>query len=407
MKSGRLIQINTVAASGSVGRIADGIGDLAIASGWESWIAYGRNHPRSRSGLIRIGSKADSWRHGLITRLLDRHGLGSAGPTKEFLRRLDHLKPDLIHLHNIHGYYLNYPRLFDWLCSWGGPVVWTFHDCWPITGHCVHFDFASCGRWKSSCHDCPEKNSYPASLFADRSRRNHDDKKRAFSKIKDQLTLVCVSDWLSRTVRDSFLGDSRILTIRNGIDTRVFSPVAPKKKNMILGVANVWDKRKGLDDFVRLRELLPQDFKIVLAGLTPAQIKSLPDGIRGMGRTESARELAALYSEASVFVNPSKEETLSMTNIEALACGTPVVCYDSGGMPETLGPDTGRIVARGDIYALRDATVEISHLGSEKLSGICRLHATRHFDRNERFKDYIDLYNDILSGSHSRAHIRE
>lgn len=305
----RLLQINTVARNGSTGKITEEIGRMAIIDGWESWIAYGRGKPESESNLIRIGNDFDMMRHGLQTRLLDLHGLASKQVTRKFIEEAKAINPDLIHLHNIHGYYLNYPLLFDFLKEWEGPVVWTLHDCWPFTGHCAHFQDFGCTRWTHGCYGCPAKKEYPKSIFIDRSSRNYQRKKNAFLSV-DNLTIITPSIWLKNQAESSFLSKFNCRVIHNGIDTTLFSPyndgLAEKGESIILAVASVWTESKGLEDIYKLASILPNDYKIYAVGLTPGQIKKLPSNVIGITRTENQHELARLYSKASVFINPTK-----------------------------------------------------------------------------------------------------
>ena len=418
----KIVQINSTANWGSTGTIAENIGLLARAEGWESVVAYGRKGRPGELPTIRIGGRGDMYLHGAESRLLDNHGLGSRGATRKFIRELDRLNPDIIHLHNIHGYYLNYPLLFDFLKRWGGPVVWTLHDCWTFTGHCAYFEAAGCDRWHTGCYDCPNLRRYPASFALDRSRRNYDLKRECFSGCPD-LTLVPVSEWLGEMVASSFLGDYPRTVIRNGIDLSVFRPADSASdsdlsvfrpadsasredrregtkgshdgKKMLLGVASVWDELKGLGEFIKLRDRLPAEYSIVLVGLTRKQIAGLPEGIRGISRTDSVQELVRLYSEADLLVNPTLEDTFPTVNLEALACGTPVVTYRTGGSPETIDALTGRTVEKRDIDALAST---IRNLCTNPLNAAdCRTRAERHFDSRQAFARYIDLYRSHLT----------
>ena len=360
----KLLQINTVANSGSTGRIAEGIGISAMKNGMESFVAYGRWAMPSKSRLIRIGGKLDYLWHGLESRLFDNHGLASRRATKRFLRKVDEIAPDIVHLHNIHGYFLNYPMLFRYLAEKKIPVVWTLHDCWSFTGHCVHFDFCGCDRWKTQCHDCPQKKTYPASFVFDRSAKNYADKKEFFT-LPENVTIVPVSCWLADLVASSFLKDYPRKVIYNGIDTDVFRPYDQTEmkakfglsgKKVVLGVASVWSPRKGLEDFVKLAALLPaEEYRIVLVGLSEKQKKLLPHGITGLTKTESAEELAQLYSAADVFVNPTWEDNYPTTNLEAISCGTQVVTYRTGGSPESVTEGNGFVVEKGDPEQLASA----------------------------------------------------
>ncbi|MBD5584093.1 MAG: glycosyltransferase [Clostridia bacterium] len=396
----KLLQINVTANWGSTGKIAEDIGKLAIEAGWESWIAYGRGNPSSASNLIRIGSDWDMKLHGLQTRIFDNHGLASKKATKEFIQKVKEIQPDIIHLHNIHGYYINYYLLFEFLKEYGRPVVWTLHDCWTFTGHCSHFVFARCDKWKSGCFDCPEKGSYPKSLIIDRSRQNYIDKKNAFLGLRN-LTIVPVSNWLSEMVSKSFFKGYPINTIHNGIDLSVFNSQGSNSQTekgyyRILGVASVWNDRKGLADFIHLRSLLPKNYEIVLVGLTQDQIDSLPSGIRGITRTENIQQMVDLYASADVFVNPTLEDTFPTTNIEALACGTPVVTYRTGGSPEAIDVNTGVVVPYGSVMDLAEAVKKVCE-NREHYRPFCRERAEKYFDCNKQYKKYIELYESVSS----------
>ena len=402
-----LLQINVVANSGSTGRIAEEIGRMAQEEGWRSVIAYGRREHASQCETLRIGSGLDILRHGLESRLLDNHGLSSRDATRKLIKQVDTLAPDIIHLHNIHGYYLNYPLLFSYLASVNIPVVWTLHDCWPFTGHCAFFDEATCARWMTECHaPCPCNRDYPKSFLSDKSERNYRVKKKYFTSVHN-LHLVPVSKWLGELTRQSFLGKFPVEVIHNGISLDVFSRHSDtsellvryglKDKHFILGVASVWEKRKGLDDFFRLRDMLPLNEAIVIVGLSRQQIKKLPKGVIGIERTESQEELAGWYSAADAFVNPTYNDTLPTTNIEAIACGTPVVTYKTGGSPETIDENTGIVVEKGDVNGLVNAIEIIKKNGKDYYSHACRQRALKHFNKDERFADYIKLYNRILT----------
>lgn len=338
----KVLQINTVCGVGSVGRIVRQIHEALREKGHESYIAYGRK-PLGCDGAIRIGGDLDVYFHVFLTRVFDLHGFGSKKATKKFLKIVEEINPDIIHLHNIHGYYLNIEVLFDFLKSFDKPVVWTLHDCWAFTGHCSYFTYAKCERWKTGCYSCPEKKSYPRSVIFDNSKSNYARKKKAFIGVKN-MTLVTPSQWLAGLVKESFLGDYPVQVIPNGIDTEVFKPTPSDFKKrygldgkfLILGVANVWGKRKGFDYFLDLSKYLSDDEIIVLVGLSDERIKNLPNNIIGIKRTNSAKELAEIYTAADVFFNPTLEDNYPTVNLEAQACGTYVITFDSGGAKETI-----------------------------------------------------------------------
>ena len=392
----RLLQINTAAGRGVAGGIPEAIGSMAAARGIDARMAVGRPNGRSASQLLRIGSRADILTHVAATRIADRHGLHSRAATRRFVRVAEELCPDVVHLHNIHGYYLHLPTLFDWLRGSGVPVVWTLHDCWPLTGHCAFFNAAGCTRWQQECHHCPLLRDYPASLLLDRSRQNHALKRRLFTSLPD-LTLVCVGSWLDSIVAQSYLRDVPRTVIPNGVDTDVFAPCAPKApadSPLLLGVAAHWEARKGLDTFVRLRRELPAHWRMRLVGLDSRRLRSLPPGIEGLGRIDSERALAAHYSEATVFVNPSSAECNNITKMEALACGTPVVAYDAGGAGEGIGPEAGRVCRAGCFDDLCSAIAESAQ--GRLRPEACRDTALRLFDMRRNLEAYFTLYASLL-----------
>ena len=401
-----LLQINSVANYGSTGRISEEIGSFAVQNGWESYIAYGRDLRPGKSKLIKIGSELSIKLHGLQTRLFDRHGLGSCSATQKFIEKIIEIKPDIIHLHNLHGYYLNVEILFNFLSQANIPVVWTLHDCWPFTGHCAYFDFVACHRWETGCHDCPQKRAYPASWLFDRSKKNWALKKRLFTSVK-RMVLVPVCNWVSGIVRQSSLSGYPTKTIYNGIDTEVFQPtnntLARTRYNLkdefiILGVASPWSPRKGFRDFIEMSKHISNNSKIVLVGLDNQQLKNLPENIIGIARTENINELSALYATADVFVNPTWEDNFPTTNLEALACGTPVITYNTGGSVEAISDQCGFIVEKGDIDGLLKACKIIRDHGKDYFTAPCVNRAKRLFDRNDRYRDYLDLYNELIHG---------
>lgn len=409
----KLLLINTSANTGSTGRIAEGIGLAAIAKGYDGYFAYGRIGRESKSKLIRIGTSLDFKTHGLESLLLDNHGFGSRAATRRFVERIERIKPDVINLHNIHGYYLNVEILFEYLAKTEIPVVWTLHDCWAFTGHCSYFDRYHCERWKTGCHHCPNSKGYPKSLFLDRSRANYERKKKLFNKPKN-VTFVAVCNWMENNVKASFLGGYPVETIYNGVDVDVFKPRFAEADNgngqkyklgidtdakVVLGVASTWDRRKGLDDFVKLRNLFDREkYAIVLVGLNDMQIAELPDGIIGIKRTESVEQLAELYSLADVFVNPTYVDNFPTTNIEALSCGTPVVTYNTGGSPEAVDEATGVVVEQGNISLLRDA-VENCANNKKEFTQACRERALKNFNKRERFEDYVRIFDRLIKNN--------
>lgn len=401
----KILQINTVVNTGSTGRICEEIGLKIITNEWVSYIAYGRNEKPSKSKLIKIGTLKDVYLHVLKSRIFDRHGFESLRPTINFINKIENIKPDIIHIHNLHGYYINIEVLFNYLASTSVPVVWTLHDCWPFTGHCTYFDLINCNRWKTGCYDCPNKNEYPASYFFDNSKTNYSNKYKLFTSIKN-LTIVPVSNWLGNIVKESFLNKYKQHLIYNGVNLEIFAPKISNsiKKNLgidnrfiLLGVASIWNSRKGLEDYISLSKLIKRDCVIVLVGLKEKQIKRLPSNIIGISRTENIQELAELYSAADLFLNLTYEDNFPTTNLESLACGTPVLTYNTGGSVEAVDDKTGFIVEKGDLNAVIDAIKLVEEKGKVYYSSACRERAISLYNKEDRFNEYIQLYNEILN----------
>lgn len=360
----KILQINSVCGVTGTGRIVTNLYDVAQKQGHECIIAYGehkyQNHPGDRK-TIEIGTMRDCNLHAAATRLWDAQGFASRRATEEFLKKVDEYAPDIVHLHNLHGYYLNIDLLFRYLKQKKLKVVWTLHDCWSFTGHCVHFLEVGCDKWKTECGHCPLTRQYPASLFVDRSARNYRRKKELFTGIED-MTLLVPSHWLESRVKQSFLQEYPTKVIYNGIDLDTYHPTAGnfrkkyglRDKFIVLGVANVWVERKGLATFLKLSEHLGETAKIVLVGLTQDQIQTLPEGVLGLPRTDTPTELAEIYTAADVFVNPSREETFGLTVAEAMACGTWPIVYADTACAEVVEHGKGQIVT-GDLPELEAA----------------------------------------------------
>lgn len=395
----KVLQINSVCGIGSTGRIATDIHNILIEQGHESYIAYGRGLPKNCDNTIKIGTKIDNYTHVLKTRLLDKHGFSSKQATKEFINKVKNIDPDIIHLHNIHGYYINIEILFNYLKEADKPVIWTLHDCWAFTGHCSHFDYIGCNKWENGCFDCPQKQEYPKSIFVDNSEWNYYKKKEIFNGLKN-LTIVTPSNWLTELVKESFLKKYPITTIHNGIDLSIFKPTENNFKSMyclndkfiILGVANVWNYRKGFDFFLELASHLRKDEIIVLVGLSEKQMAKLPDKIIGITQTDNIVDLVNIYSSADVFLNPTLEDNFPTVNLEAIACGTPVITFDTGGSSESIDVNTGMVIF-SDIEESINSIRHIKNIRKESFSTYCEQRARERFDKYYAYEDYISLYN--------------
>lgn len=369
------------------------IGLLAESQGWEVLTAYGRYSNPSKLRRIKVGNKFFVYEHYFAHRFLDREGLASRIPTKRLLKKIEEFAPDVVQLHDIHDHWLNYPMLFEYLNKRQIPIVWTQHDCWSFTGHCCHFVEVDCMKWKTECGECPLRKG-----LCDRSKENFLIKKQMFTS-DNKLVLVSVSKWIEEFIKESFLSKNKSLVIHNGIDLDVFKPLTKQiddRKFRIIAVSGVWSKSKGLDDIVKLREMLPAEYEIMVVGLSEEQQRSLPSGIIGITRTQNVQQLVDLYSRSDVFINPTYADTFPTVNLEALACGTPVVTYMTGGSPEAVDEKTGIVVPQGDIEALAQA---ITYLKNNPLSREnCRKRAEDFFDSKKCFNAYIALYNKVLGG---------
>ena len=358
----RVLFINSVCGSGSTGKIALMQAKKMIDEGHEVLFAYGRqsNVPKDFvQNTYRITNNFFVYEHILETRLFDNHGFASRLSTKKFLKKADDFNPDMIWLHNLHGYYINVQLLFDWIKSKSNLIVfWTLHDCWAFTGHCAYFLYPSCDKWKSNCYGCVHKLKYPTTFLIGKSSRNYLKKKSTFEGVKN-LSIITPSKWLANLVRFSYLNEYKVSVEYNKIDTEVFKPTFSKFKEkykiedkfIILGVANVWNSRKGYEDFLKLSELFLDNtcFQFIIVGLNEKQKKELPKNVLGFSRTESVHELVEMYTSSNVFFNPTYEDNFPTVNLEAEACGTCVLTYDTGGCSETIKRNDSKLIRPGDI----------------------------------------------------------
>lgn len=390
----RILLINSVCGIRSTGRICT---DLAVSlerQGNKVKIGYGRESVPDEYAhfAVRIGSDTDVRLHGLKARTFDAMGYGSKRATEVFIRWVKEFDPDVIHLHNIHGYYIHIETLFSYLKTCKKRILWTQHDCWAFTGHSAYCDGVGCDRWQSGCCRCPQHLDYPKSLF-DFSKRNWQTKKALFTGVRD-MTLVTPSVWLKDLVKQSFLREYPVEVICNRIDTEIFRPresdfrqkYALQNKTVLLGVAAQWEKRKGLDDMIRLSGMLDDSFRVVLVGQLPKKHPVIPDKILVIPSVESPDALAQIYTAADVLINPTYQDNYPTVNLEAIACNTPVITYDTGGSPESAAY-FGAVVPKGDVEALARAAKDYSAIrpvGSLSLA------------KSAMLKEYGDLYGISL-----------
>lgn len=390
----KLVQINSVFGRGSTGKIVKDIHEAAQLIGIDSHVFFGRGNRQNDSKVKRINTKIGVYWHYFLSRLFDHHGLSSKVETFFLIKHLKKIKPDIIHLHNIHGYYLNYKMLFEYIVKDNIRVIWTLHDCWAYTGHCAYYSYKNCEKWASLCMKCPQLGSYPKSII-DKSTRNFSYKKTYFSKTSNML-LVTPSYWLNFELKKSFLAKYPSRVINNGVNTNVFYRRNSNLRDfhnindkfIILGVANVWDSRKGLQYFIELSKMIDESAVIILIGLNNKQINRIGKNIIGLSRTDSQIQLAEYYSIANVYVNPTLEDNYPTTNIEALSCNTPVITFDTGGSPEIIN-NNGIIVKEKSAEAIYR---EIDNIKKKRISFIFNDYAK--YDKKNSVERYLNLYSE-------------
>lgn len=396
----KLLQINSVVNTGSTGRIAEKLGQLAITQGWESYIAYGREARDSQSKLIKIGSKWDIYLHGIASKYFDCHGLMSRIATLKFLKQLDNIKPDIVHLHNLHGYYVNYPMLFNYLKKNNIPTVITMHDFWLMTGHCAYIN-KLCVRWKTGCGHCPRVNQYPATKM-DCSAKNWQVKAELFANMPN-VTLVPVSHWLRRYADASLLKNVKQQVIYNAIDTEVFKPYDKSEvpvtgvdwsKFSIMSIATRWTVANGFSDVIQLSTILPEDCQIVMVGLDDDQMRTLPANIVGFKKTESFTQLQELYSKSDVIFNPNTEVTFGLVTVEAMACGTPAIVLRNTAGEELVDEQTGFVIDR--VEQVLELIPVLKSKDKTKVSA-CRQRVVELFNADKQYRKYFELYNRLIN----------
>lgn len=388
----KVVQINHFSYK-AAGNIMLGLQASMMAENIESYVVWGRGRAATTNNEYYMGDKAGVYLHALYTRISDRTGFASVHSTKRLITWLEQIKPDIIHLHCVHGYYINLPILFDYIRRKHIKVFWTQHDCWSFTGHCAYFDMVGCEKWKDGCHHCEQIVTYPTA-YVDASKRNWHDKKNMFSGLN--ITIITPCEWLKNVMEKSFLNQYEIKVIHNGIDTDVFrfrensvkEMYQIEKKDILLGVASEWSERKGLKDFLGLDKLIDHEkYQIVIVGVTAKQKATLPSTIIGIERTNNVQELIELYSAASCFINPTYEDNFPTTNLEALACGTPVITYKTGGSPESVCCGTGYVLEKGDVVGILKK-IPTMHRSKASLLDNSR------FSKEAMNSKYLELYKN-------------
>ena len=402
----KVVQINTVYKFGSTGRILCDLEDKMFQNDIEPYAIYGRDMTNEVFGnnVYKMNNKFGFYVHKYTTHLLGYQGYSSRKQTKKAIAFINNISPDIVHLHNLHGHYLNLGILFNYLHQTNKKVVWTFHDCWPFTGHCTYFHQIGCERWKTGCGNCVQKIAYPRSLFFDRSEKQWLDKCKMFTTLPN-LHIVTVSNWLKSIVEESFFKNCDIRTIYNGVDTSMFLPRdnsvhiknitgVGEDKKIVLGVASGWTERKGLSDFLYFAKNAPSDIIFLLVGQVPQGVKA-SNNLIFYGEVNNLTELSELYSTADLFVNPSRQETFGLTTVEAMACGTPVIVYDTTACPEIVGSDIrcGNIVQNMNKKAMLDQILKRLSTTKDKIAP--RQWSVENFDKEKQLEQYIRLYKEI------------
>ena len=399
----KVLQVNTVYPNGSTGRIVAELAEYtARQQNARAMIAFGIGEEIHKQNLdaIRIGNPVERKLHAVIRKWFDAEGYASRRATRQLIHICWNTKPDIVHLHNLHGCYLNLKLWFTFLQKAGTPVIWTLHDCWPLTGHCAHFSYCGCELWKTQCYNCPQQLSYPVCTGLDGSKRNYRLKKKLFTSLQNVI-LAMPCRWMEEIVQKSFMKDFPTRVIYNGVDLQKFRRLPSDIKtqhginaeHLLLAVASDWTERKGFTILHQLSDQLDDGYQIVILGLSPEQKQALPGKILGLGKTASTEELCAWYSAADCFVNPTLEDTMPLVNLEAFACGTPVAVFDTGGCAEAVTDACGKVVKQGDVQGLTDAIRQICESGHD-YTPACISQAGRFAMRNMA-EAYFQLYQEV------------
>lgn len=386
-KTLKIVQINTV-PNGSTGSIMMSIHRQLTKDGYDSYVVWGRGRKAENDHEINMNDKIGVYFHVLYSRLTGKTGFASKKATKKLLNKLDKIKPDIIHLHNVHGYYINIKLLFDYINRNNIKTVWTLHDCWAFTGHCCNFESTNCKCWNGE--KCINIKSYPKALI-NNSIESYREKQKIINSI-NKITFITPSIWLKNTAKKSFIRNKKIIVIPNGINTNVFKNYNNNNfkkihnidnKKIILGVASLWSDSKGLGDFIELSKRINSKYVIVLVGLNKKQLREIPNNIIGIEKTENIEEMVDIYNSASIFLNLTKEDNYPTVNIEAIACGTPVLTYNTGGSPESARL-YGRVIDKEKLLN-----------NSEKLFEEIYKKKNGHIDEKAMYQRYRVVYEKI------------
>lgn len=395
----KILQINTIYPNGSTGKIAQGISKICKEQNIECFIAYRYKEKENYDNTVCISSYLDCHAHNRIARYTFKTAGYSYFKTLKFLKWVKKENFDVLHLHNIHGNFINLKLLFKFIKENNIKTIWTLHDCWSFTGYCPHFDMVKCEKWKVNCINCEHFKS-KFKIFNKQITKNYKNKKEWITGAQD-MTLITPSKWLANLTRQSFLKEYPVKVINNGIDLNIFKPTDSdfkekynlSSKKIVLAVAFGWGERKGLDVIVELSKTLPNNYQIVLVGASSGIEKFLPNNVLCILKTESQAELAKIYSSADVFINPTREDTFPTVNIEAIACGTPVITFNTGGSPEIIDETCGIVVSKNDVEGMKTAIINVCE--NKPFSKEDCVTRAKNYDMNDKFKEYVKLYEDI------------
>lgn len=398
----KVVQINSVCGIGSTGRTAVELAENMELKGYECLIAYGQGTTTYKNAY-KIGSRLENHLHNILSRITGKQGYFSKCATKRLVKRIISFDPDIIHLRNLHGNYLNLETLFKYLIKVQKPVVWSLHDCWAFTGKCAHYTEVACYKWQTHCHQCPQVHEYPPSILLDKSKTMFSDKKKWFTGV-DNLTIIPVSNWLGAEVKKSFLAKYPIVPIYNWVNHEIFKPYEesvkdkygiPQGKFLVLGVSAGWAPNSPkFQDFVALSRILSEDFQMVLIGSNRKGL-SIPPNIIHIPYVNNTTELAKLYSNVDVYVHLSREDTFGKVIAEALSCGTPAIVYNATGCPEIVGEGCGYIVKKGAIQEVKEKILQVQKNGKKIYSEACRNYVIENFDMKRNIHSTLKLYNTV------------
>ncbi len=403
----RIAEINMMHV-GSTGRIMFGIAHAAIEANHEVYTFspyYYQKSSKMENQSIEnhtfFSSLIETKIHIGLAEMTGLHGCWSFFGTGQLIRSLKKIKPDILHLHNLHNFTINLPMLFAYIKKERVSTVWTLHDCWSMTGKCPHFQVTQCDKWKTGCFRCPVVREYPKA-YIDQTKLMWRLKRKWFTGITNMM-IVTPSQWLANIVKESYLSEYPVRVINNGVDDGIFHPVESNSyekygikanKYKVLGVSFDWDWKKGLDVFIALSKILPENYQIILVGTNEGIDQTLPEKIISIHRTQNQKELAELYSMADVFVNPTREDTFPTVNLEALSCGTPVVTFRTGGSPECIDESCGISVDCDDLDEMKRSIVQVCE---NKI--FPRKNCTKRaelFRKKDSFQKYLELYEEVF-----------